>query len=421
MNTIDRADKWLLGSGYYRLEDEELNVTAGIQTLERNIPLYRQRQVEVILVISGRAHMMINGVHYNVTNNSLIYLNPYHYYQIDVISPLQYYSSKWSLGLKLVHSVQKSARDQLSDIFYEGEDVVELDEGKREIIEGIFNNMMKEFNDDQFAREVLLIHQAMMLCAYFNRFRAESHKKKQHLAPPSEWRFISEMTPDDQAQNLEKLAEKNQVTLKGMDKFLARETGYGLKQTRILNQIIFASAMLHFNDLSISCVARMLGYKSVANFMRTFKAYQGMSAEEFRESYTHTGKTKQVSGKGIAVKTLIFLMNNHQQTQLCPAVMAAEFNVTESTLNDILVRNFNQTTHELMLLIRMHYAKVLLRATEMHIDILSLKCGFESVSTFNRNFRKLYYMSPVQYRTLWQSVFHNERIENRVMADPGDI
>jgi AraC family transcriptional regulator len=57
------------------------------------------------------------------------------------------------------------------------------------------------------------------------------------------------------------------------------------------------------------------------------------------------------------------------------------------------------TPHQYVLRTRLHHAALRLRRSRDPVSTIALDSGFEDLSTFNRRFRRVMGLTPVQYRT----------------------
>ena len=78
--------------------------------------------------------------------------------------------------------------------------------------------------------------------------------------------------------------------------------------------------------------------------------------------------------------------------------IAEHFHLSLSTLERYFRTHLRTTPHDLLLKIKMQRAHQLLTSSMLNISEISYECGYESVSSFSRAFRKFAGMTAVQYR-----------------------
>ncbi len=80
------------------------------------------------------------------------------------------------------------------------------------------------------------------------------------------------------------------------------------------------------------------------------------------------------------------------------ADMAAEFHLSEPYISKYIKERSGRTFGELVANARMKKARTLLRNSTMTVENVAYASGYQNVEHFNRQFRKKYNMTPVEYR-----------------------
>lgn len=78
---------------------------------------------------------------------------------------------------------------------------------------------------------------------------------------------------------------------------------------------------------------------------------------------------------------------------ITPATLAQEFHMKEYTACRIFDQVYQMTFAEMLEQIRVQYACAYLAGSDVKITEISERCGFESLSTFHRAFRKHCFVS----------------------------
>lgn len=91
-----------------------------------------------------------------------------------------------------------------------------------------------------------------------------------------------------------------------------------------------------------------------------------------------------------------FMQANYQTITL--EAMAAQFHLSEPYISKYISEKSGKTFGEHLTNIRMKRARTLLRNGNMTVENIALSVGYQNVEHFNRTFRKLYDMTPMQYR-----------------------
>lgn len=91
-------------------------------------------------------------------------------------------------------------------------------------------------------------------------------------------------------------------------------------------------------------------------------------------------------------------MEDHYTENIKTQELADACNLSETHFRRLFQEKMNCTPQEYLIRIRIHFACTLLQDENVGIEEAATKCGYISMSTFNRNFRKVMKMSPKQWR-----------------------
>ncbi len=98
------------------------------------------------------------------------------------------------------------------------------------------------------------------------------------------------------------------------------------------------------------------------------------------------------------VSMLNYIQANYQNVTL--EDMAAQFHLSEPYISKYIKDKSGKTFGEHVAHIRMKKAKVLLKNGNMTVEDISYSVGYQNVEHFNRTFRRLFDMTPIQYRNI---------------------
>ena len=91
-----------------------------------------------------------------------------------------------------------------------------------------------------------------------------------------------------------------------------------------------------------------------------------------------------------------YMQTNYQTVTL--EDMAAQFHLSEPYISKYIHEKSGKTFVEQVTNIRMKKARTLLKNGNMTVENIALAVGYQNVEHFTRTFRRLYHMTPVQYR-----------------------
>lgn len=118
------------------------------------------------------------------------------------------------------------------------------------------------------------------------------------------------------------------------------------------------------------------------------------------EHYTNTNKESE---KDRMRKVYEFAMENFgEKIQL--AQVSALANMTESAFSRYFKSRMNKTFSEFLMDVRIAHACKMLHEVDRNISEISLECGFNTLSHFNRQFKEKMGVTPIQYKKdFWRS------------------
>lgn len=125
--------------------------------------------------------------------------------------------------------------------------------------------------------------------------------------------------------------------------------------------------------------------------------FTGVSPERYRKCNEKPSRKGIQHGNDTALKILAYLVINHDQN-VSLSEIAENIYISEEHLNDLILKNIGKTIPELLTEIRLNVAKSLLCISDLKINEIAVVAGFDSINTFNRNFKAHYFMTAAEYR-----------------------
>ena len=90
----------------------------------------------------------------------------------------------------------------------------------------------------------------------------------------------------------------------------------------------------------------------------------------------------------------ISYINIHFKENLTALDVAKYCNINVDYLNSLFKKDFNKTVTEYIREKRITYADILLKITNLSVSEIAFGCGFQSIQTFNRLYKKYYNQAP---------------------------
>ena len=187
---------------------------------------------------------------------------------------------------------------------------------------------------------------------------------------------LEEMYPDNPAQQKELLSVINRGAL------LVNESEYPTLAGMVKN--IMEEMRMHkpyYREL----VASML-HALCIELLRTHNVHEKSTWGATAHSYS-----SQIT------PALDYIMENYAKPMKA-ANLAEVCEMSETHFRRLFEESINMTPMDYVNLIRIQKACDMLRKTDYSMDEVAIRCGFPTVSTFNRNFKKFLDSSPYQWK-----------------------
>ncbi|PHV72220.1 AraC family transcriptional regulator [Sporanaerobium hydrogeniformans] len=394
---MKRQNDWFTGIDYYdNHKEKEISVERTIIDTETQIK--RHEQVEMFYVVSGEAIVSINGRDYDAKEGSFFCMYPHHFHHIrSVQKALEVISVKFYIGLFMYMSWEKHPKYVNAKLMYDTRPMVSLQRKQKEKIKELVQEILQERENQRFGSMNMVQYKTLELHTYFCRYAYE-HIGIDKKEESEVWKVIKvTILTTGKNLSLEEAAKATSLSPKALNRSIKETCGYTFFQLQQFGKIINACALLHFPQLSMEYISDLLGFSSVNAFYRSFVKYCLVTPREYQEKYIRS-KDWVVMGSGYAMQFLQY-MHIHFMKDLSLEGICKEFCIKEYTgkqiFEEVFGSNFNSVLNE----IRVCYASAFLRTYKLNILEISLMCGFDSLSTFQRNFKFYMHQTPTEYRS----------------------
>ena len=123
-------------------------------------------------------------------------------------------------------------------------------------------------------------------------------------------------------------------------------------------------------------------------------AHRGIHDEYIKEN-TYKSIFKALKDERY-VAMLNYIQSNYKTVNLTD--LAAEFHLSEPYVSKYIKEKSGKNFGDLLTHAKMKKARSLLRNGTMTVENIAYESGYQNVEHFNRQFRKLYDMTPLEYR-----------------------
>lgn len=182
-----------------------------------------------------------------------------------------------------------------------------------------------------------------------------------------------------------------------ISKYIYETVGYSyselLTNMRVARTINF---LLH-SYLTLDKVAGVLGYSDASHVSKTFSDQVGFRINDYRRNYGKMNCISKIKENNLKFMIVNYIYNRHD-TDLNSHMVAKEFDINVSELNEILKYEVEMQFDEFLNYIRINKACSLLLNTGKLVSDIAYEVGYNNTKTFTRNFNKYKSMAPSEFR-----------------------
>lgn len=372
---------------------------AAEDTLEVSEGLHAHDWIEMIYIIRGEGLLQVNGEEYPFQKGSLMRLFPFHIHALKKTTeiPVEYVCCRFPLAVLLYLDVNFSKR---YSSYYILEHLAPLVELPRENKDKIHQSFLEIITENKLKNEYsnnLIIAELTRITIYFERASQQLEMRKLASNKKSIWEAIQYMhLYFNQNIDAKKTAAAFQFSVSQLNHELYQVTGKSFTENLHEIRIRNACAMMAFPELSITYIHQYVGYTSSATFYRVFKKMKGTTPDAYRSNNQNTFFS--TSDKADTVWKIMMYISDHFKESITLEQVSQAIYLSPDTIKETIQNNLSLSFYELLHRIRMLYACSLLKATELEIAYIAAYVGYDSLRTFNRNFKEYMGVTPSQYR-----------------------
>jgi AraC-like DNA-binding protein len=255
------------------------------------VPYHCHQGYELHFVPKGKGYLYSKGKAYRITPNTFYMTGPsvYHCQETDTIDPMEEYCINFNVELLKLRSKDnmdflKDETDEiinslLSNDFWFGKDKYKSYR--------IFENIFKEIENKQVGYYTNIKNYISQII--INEVRCYVNKKKASYSLPL--KTIDDRRKDiidtffNECQNelnIETLAKELAVSVRQLNRILTSLYSMSFKEKLLWHRIEESKGLLKTSELSISSIAKMVGFQSSSYFSRAFKNNTGLSPQEYK-------------------------------------------------------------------------------------------------------------------------------------------
>lgn len=196
-------------------------------------------------------------------------------------------------------------------------------------------------------------------------------------------------------------AEKLFVSPASLDRAFRRDYGVSLREYIDGTRLNLACRLIREGRQKIADVGVNVGFGDTRTFLRWFKRQMGMTPLAYRSVQTDAGPAPDLSPAGTVgdyVALCQAYLRDHFRTPVRVGQMAEKLNVSPDHLNRIFKKATGQTLTDALWQYRLEAAREELARTRAPVSWIAAQAGFPSESALDQRFRRVYGMTPGEYR-----------------------
>ena len=381
---------------YFSKKFKPTDLSIRKEKIRKSEARHYRNEIEYIIILSGSAEIEINHTIFSIGQGDFIQLMPYHVNKllINEKSSIELYRIRFSIGLLLLISTDKTRYLNAIKNIDKSIPIASLDEQASNQVEFLCESVYNEKQKTNDNIDVLHISLVSYLSYFANKNRQVPLKEK-GVQRDSIWKILEYIQIHHQEQlTLQVISKELELDENQIKNNLKELTGfrfhYLLNQVRIRNAV----ALFQFEDLSINQIGKVCGYQTEAYFYKIFKEIIGVTPLTYRKEII--GKT-YLKNSYDAWEVAIYILENCRK-ELSLDEVASTMNLSKKKLNHLLSTTFNVTFRELLNHFRVQIGKTFLVSLGLSVQEVALMVGFTDATTFIRNFKVVYGMTPKQFQ-----------------------
>lgn len=388
---------WYIGTDYY-VDYKEKRIQVQQLVVEEPVEQQLHEQAEMYYILEGSGEAWVNGTSFPLGRGSFLCLYMYHFYRIrSTGAPLKAVHISFYIGHFMSMCLEENPKNVNAMLVYDTSPLVQLDSAEQAVVENLVRTAVQEQSQPRFGSHNMLSYLTMQLHILHCRYALERLKDPLPSEAEGIWQLIQQIIlTTAKPFTLQEAAKERGVSPGYLNKQIKLSCGYTFFQLQKFGKIINACALLHFPELSMEYISGLLHFSNLQDFYRVFRRYMRKSPQEYREQDIFR-PVERAPDCGSALLFLQYMHLNFSRP-ITPATLAQEFHMKEYTVCRIFDQVYQMAFAEMLEQIRVQYACAYLAGSDVKITEISERCGFESLSTFHRAFRKHCFVSPGDYR-----------------------
>lgn len=368
------------------------------------------QQSRFLIVLEGKAKMNIQGRVYDLERGCLISVLPYQYTKIekvekDLVFDLIVYNFELFNELIKVHLNFYNNDMDLIKIFTKN-NLVKCSENRFLDVVNIYEKLKSELGEeslnfqnkpkDNFS-SVYISSQILELISIFSRQNSGKVKNYQKETENNDYIFQYIYLNLSQNLTLKDLSKIFYMSESGISSYIYNRTGYSYSDLLFNMKISRIENFLLYTDMTLDDISSILGYSDSSYVSKIFTAKNDCNVSDFKKTYKNINTICKIKESGLSYKIVDYIYSNYY-LDLNPADLAKKFGISVIDLNFHLKYLVEKSFSCFLNYVRINKSLKMLMEKDLSIEEISERVGYDSLRSYNRNFKKFYNTNPSKFR-----------------------
>lgn len=181
--------------------------------------------------------------------------------------------------------------------------------------------------------------------------------------------------------------------------------------TALINNRAWAVKISSYPEMAalIRAIMEEMRYKKEFYAESVSGMIQSLLMNVARMNHKSSSKVRKQSNGVSRVSFALHHIGKHYAEEMTVGDLAKVSHMSETHFRRIFQQTMNMTPSDYVNLVRIQMACEFMKKSEDSMEMVAEKCGFQSVSTFNRNFKKILGITPYQWK------IHPENYEGKLL------
>lgn len=373
------------------------------------------QQSRFLIILDGKAKMNIQGTVYEIEKGSLVCVLPYQYTKIEAVEKelvfdLVVYNFELFNELIKVHLNFYNNDINLIKLFTKN-NVVKCEESRFLEVIKIYDKLKSELGEeslnfqnkpkDNFS-SIYISSQILELISIFSRQTSEKIVGCDEDVENNDYIFQYIYLNLSQNLTLKELSKIFYMSESGISSYIYNRTGYSYSDLLFNMKISRIENFLLYTDMTLDDISSILGYSDSSYISKLFTARTDCNISDFKKSYKNINAICKVKESDLSYKIVDYIYNNYY-LDLSPVDLAKKFGINVTDLNFHLKYLVEKNFSCFLNYVRINKSLKMLIESDKSIEEISKYVGYDSVRSYNRNFKKYYNTNPSKFR---QQILH---------------